>query len=72
MADDREDERQVLDYGVEKPPALRRRDSIEYYREPPALGRLSASEIVIWIISFLLVGFLALWLIGRWFDAAWN
>ena len=73
MANNPEDERNaMLDYGVEERPVLRRRDSSEYYREPPALSNVSASDVLIWIVSFFVILALFLWLVGRWLHAAFN
>ena len=72
MAEGRDVEPEVLDYGIEKSSPLERRDSIEYYREPPTLSSVSGSDVLIWIVSFLVVGFVLLWLIGRWLKDVWT
>jgi hypothetical protein len=72
VAEGRDVEPEVLDYGIEKSSPLERRDSIEYYREPPTLSSVSGSDVLIWIVSFLVVGFVLLWLIGRWLKDVWT
>jgi len=72
VAEDLKTEPEVLDYEVEKPHVLRRRDSSEYYREQPVFARVTGGDVLMWIISFVAVCFAILWLVGRWFIGAWN
>jgi hypothetical protein len=44
----------ILDYAPPTPaPPLNRRDSVEYYREPPALAEWGLGMIVFWVIAFI-------------------
>jgi hypothetical protein len=58
----------ILDYAP-PPPPLKRRDSIEYYREPPATANWGIGMIIFWLLAFVGV-FCTLWLLGRWSNAA--
>ena len=59
-----------LDYAdphVESARALSaRKETIELFREPPAVARWSLSDIVTWVVSFLVVLVIFLWLVARW------
>jgi hypothetical protein len=69
MADSNDPE--VLDYAP-PPPPLERRDSMEYYREPPALSEWGIGMIVSWLLAFIVVTLGVFWLFGRWFNAAFQ
>ena len=47
-------------------PLSGRKETIELFREPPAVARWSLSDIVIWVVSFLVVLAVFLWLVSRW------
>lgn len=55
----------VLDYALPDPP-LRRRNSLEYYREPPEISTWGVGEWAVAVIGLFLLVWLALWLVGRW------
>ena len=43
-----------------------RKDTIELFREPPAIAKANLSDVIIWVASFL-VGLAALlWMVRRW------
>ena len=48
-----------LEYAT--PEVRERKDSIEYYREPPSLSKWSLSDFVIWIIAFVTLAGLLFW-----------
>jgi hypothetical protein len=58
----------VLDY-VPPPPPLKRRDSVEYYREPPRMADWGFRHLIGWLVAFVVVGFALVALIGRWLAA---
>ena len=61
------EEPNVLDYAPPAPP-LQRRDSIEYYREPPVMAEWGLAHLIGWVVGFVVVGLLMLYAIGKWFN----
>jgi hypothetical protein len=45
----------ILDYAL-PPPPLRRRDSLEYYREPPPMANWDVRNFLAWLIAFFVIG----------------
>jgi hypothetical protein len=48
-------EKPILDYALPARPR-HRRDSLEYYREPPPMVNLSVRSLLVWVIAFFVVG----------------
>jgi hypothetical protein len=62
-----------LDYAdpaVENPKT--RKDSIELFREPPKLATLNMSDVLIWVVSFIIVLIIFIWLVTRWWSKSWS
>lgn len=54
----------ILDYAKADPP--RRRDAMEYFREPPEVSTWGVTEWCTLAGGFLGLLFLLVWLVGRW------
>ena len=73
MADEPPKPLNYADPKVEQPPpSTGRKDAIELFREPPAIAKSNLSDVIIWIVSFIVVVAAFLWLVGRWWSAAWD
>ena len=60
---EQEGEDNVLNYAAPAPlaPPLKRRDSSEYYREPPSIGfGIAIVAAIIFVIVYVLLGFLGI------------
>ena len=59
----------ILEYASPPPPPppLLRRDSMEYYREPPPIANMGLGYVLVWVIGFVVVTFIALWGLARFF-----
>jgi hypothetical protein len=51
--------REVLEYAT--PQARKRKEAMDYYREPPAISRWTANDFVIWAGSVVAVIGLMIW-----------
>jgi hypothetical protein len=56
---------EILDYAPPSPP-LQRRDSLEYYREPPVMANWTWRHLVGYVVAYVAVGFALLYALGRW------
>jgi hypothetical protein len=54
-----------------RPPG-QRKETVELFREPPAIAEASRTDVIIWVVSFVVVLAAFVWLIGYWFGAAWT
>jgi hypothetical protein len=68
-----DEEAPKLDYAApDTAQAKQRKDSIELFREPPALSTWSASDLLVWIISFVVVLLICIVVAGWMWSAAWK
>jgi hypothetical protein len=65
-----EEQPEPLNYAT--PEVRERKESIEYYREPPALSEWTRTDFIIWIVAFVVVLGVLFWFVASRWSRAWN
>ena len=54
------------------PPHSGRKETIDLFREAPAIAKISLSDVLIWVVSFVVVLAVFLWFVAQMFKPAWD
>ena len=55
-----------------EPPPRDVKETVDLFREPPEIARWTAGDLITWVVSFVVVVIVFLWLVARWWNAAWR